>query len=154
MLLRHVHVSSTRSPCSIATYASAVDLPFLTPHSPLSALGLHRQSCKYMAYGGRSSYPPLHLSSSPPPPAGLLRPLLFRCECARTLMTTMPACLPAFARGVFPLTSLCAFLVHDAVAALTALDRILRLDKVVRSTVCTTRGFFYRRERDSRQRRR
>ena len=54
----------------------------------------------------------------------------------------LPACLPAFARGVFPLTSLGAFLVHDAVAALTALDRILRLDKVVRSTVCTTRGFF------------
>lgn len=34
------------------------------------------------------------------------------------------------------LTSLGALLVHDAVPALTALDGVLRLDQVVRATVC------------------
>lgn len=39
------------------------------------------------------------------------------------------------------LTSLSALLVHDAVTALPALDRVLRLDQVVRPTVwCKNRG--------------
>lgn len=40
------------------------------------------------------------------------------------------------------LTSLGAFLVHDAVAALTALDRVLGLDQVVRAAICGAIGVY------------
>ena len=57
-----------------------------------------------------------------------------------TYLTTgrEPAVFPPVKRS--GLTSLGALLVHDAVAALTALDGVLRLDQVVRSTVCVGRG--------------
>ena len=57
-----------------------------------------------------------------------------------TYLTTgrEPAVFPPVKRS--GLTSLGALLVHDAVAALTALDGVLRLDQVVRSTVCVGWG--------------